>query len=120
MKPDLKAESEKEKMIETRLSLAEKDKLFAFCQDKDMVGAVEKVMLYALHISGTVSEKDPDMLDNNWAYTLGFNASISDQNLGAELRGKIAGLTFLDDAFRQVKKFGDKPTTLVEAPNPAL
>lgn len=115
----LKMEAERLKILETRLSQPEKDKLFAFCQDKAMVLALEKALLYGIHMMGTITPEDKDLLEVNWAF-FAFNGSTKDEDLGRALRAKIEGLTFLSDSFKQIKKFGDKPIELVEAKNVAL
>lgn len=116
----IKAEQAKEAMIDSRLSLGEKDKLFAFCQDKAMVAAVEKAMLYGIYMMGTIKSSDKEIMDTNWAYAIPYNTLTSNEALGAAFRSKVEALTFLDDAFKQIKKYGDKPVELVTADNPAL
>lgn len=122
MDPRLQAEAEaqKEKLLDTRLSLGEKDKLYQFCQDKAMVLAVEKALLYHIYMMGTILPTDSEIPDANWAYAIAFNTTIDNEMLGGALRAKIEGLSFLDDSMKQIKKFGEKPFKLVEGQNPAL
>ncbi len=119
MNPQLEMETQRERILETRLSQKEKDKLHILCQDKDAMLALEKALLYSLYMMGTIKSTDKEILDANWAF-IGHNANTTDEMLGRELRAKIAGLSFLDDAFKQIKKFGDKPVELVQGDNPAL
>ena len=108
MQQELQQESEKLRLLETRLSDLEKGKLFAFCQDKAMVHAVEKVMLYAMYQTGTVQKDDKDMkdVDTNWVYGVPYNTNTTNEMYGASVRAKVEGLSILEDAFKQIKKFG--------------
>lgn len=106
-------------LLNARLSDAEKEYLFQFCQNEAMVLAVEKVMLYALYQMGTLQKGDEKILDVNWAF-LPHNTNTTDEMLGRDLRAKIAALSFMEDAFNQVRRFGTKSVTEEEMPNPAL
>lgn len=114
------AESEKEKMIEARLTPAERDILFLFVQNKPMMAAVEKVMLYSIYMMGTINLQDKELYETNWAYAIAHNTNTSNEQLGQSFRAKYEGLTFLDDAFKQLKKFAEKPTPFMEGKNPAV
>lgn len=112
-------EQYKKELLESRLSDLEKGKLFAFCQDENMVHAVEKALLYNLYEMGRVDKTDRKIMDTNWAFIP--NASgITDEELGRNLRSLNAGLGFLDDAFKQIRKFGIVAVKQETAVNPAV
>lgn len=106
-------------LLNARLSDSEKEYLFQFCQNEAMVLAVEKVMLYSLYEMGTLKQGDEKILDVNWAF-VPHNTNTTDEMLGRDLRAKIAGLSFMEDAFNQVRKFGIKAVAEGEVLNPAL
>lgn len=111
-------ESNKMKLLEARLTEVEKGELFAFCQRPFMVHALEKVLMYSLYQMGTVKEADEEVYDVNWQ----FNAAstVSDEQLGKEIRSKAFALSMLADAFNQVKKFGQEKVVASNEKNPAL
>lgn len=106
------------KLLEARLSDLEKGKLFAFCQDKAMLHAVEKALLYQLYMMGTVVEGDKELHDANWAF-IPRNTNTTNELIGAEIRAKSDALSFLEDAIRLVKKFGEEKVVPTEEINPA-
>ena len=112
-------EAEKVKLIDARLSEQERSALIRFNSDEKMVLAVEKVMMYMTHMMGVVTPEDKEILDVNWAF-LPHNTNTTDEDLGRELRAKIAALSYLGDAFKQLRKFtGEKASPYAES-NPAL
>lgn len=113
------AEVSKMEMLQSRLSLMEQDKIQLFCSDPLMVAAIEKALLYGIYMMGTIKPEDKQLHDTNWAF-IPHNSTVSNENLGAEFRAKIAGLSFLDDAFKQVKKLGEQHAKGTEEVNPAL
>lgn len=105
MNPQEQNESKKFQLIDSRLSDLQKGKLFAFCQDVEMVNAVEKVITYALYMMGTVQDTDTVLMDVNWVFGL-VRPGARDEEIGREAKARLVGLTYLDDAFKQIKKFG--------------
>lgn len=116
---ELASESNKEKLLQARLSDTEKGFLFQFCQNEAMVRALEKALLYAMYQMGKIEKDDTQIHDVNWAF-IGYNVAVKDEDLGRALRAKIEGLSMLYDAFKQIKKFGENKVIPVEEKNPAL
>jgi len=114
------AELSKMELLNDRLSDKHKGKLFAFNQDKDMVEAVEIAMLYALNQMGVLKKDDSKIHDVNWAYSIGYNTNTSDELVGRALRERVSALSMLDDAFRQIKRFGVEEVKEEAGVNPAL
>lgn len=112
-------ENKKQELIEARLSDSEKDALYAFAKNEKMLVALEKVMTYLIYMAGTVHADDKEVMDINWAF-IPHNTNTTDEELGRELRAKIAGLSFLEDAFKQIKKFGVEKLVMDKEPNPAI
>ncbi len=112
-------EQEKHELLNDRLSDLHKGKLFAFNQDKDMMDAVEKALLFMIYEMGTLKKEDSKIHDVNWGF-IPHNTNTTDEMLGRELRAKIAGLSFMDDAFKQIKRFGLEKAKTREEVNPAV
>lgn len=119
MQEQMNGESNKQALLEARLTDTEKGNLFAFCQNPAMVHAVEKALTYSLYQMGTVEKGDKAVMDVNWAF-MPHALNITDEQLGHELRVKIDALSFLDDAIKQIKKFGVEKLSPTATGNPAL
>jgi len=113
-------EADKLKLLQTRLSDTEQGNLFLFCQNKDMVLAVEKAMNYSLYQMGTIASSDTEIHDINWAYAIAENTNTTDEQVGRALRVKKEALTMMGDAFRQILKFGTQKIESSVETNPAL
>lgn len=119
---ELQAEQNKYKLLTARLTEIEKNYLGAFLENPEMVNAIEKVLTYSIYQMGVVKEGDAEMgeSDVNWAYALVANPALSDEQVGRELKAKANGLSYLDDAFKQIKKFKVEKAESNEEINPAL
>lgn len=122
MQNELAGEQGKENLLKARLSEMEKSQLVAFAANPEMVHAVEKALLYSIYEMGTVKSDDKNLLDidTNWAYSLVANPNLSNEQVGQELKARVAGLSYLDDAFKQIKKFTAPMSEPKEEVNPAL
>lgn len=86
----------------------EKEKIIKFNEDPILVEAVRKVLLKAIYGQGTL--RAGEMADplNNGALTLAFAAirgnSISDADLGADIRGLAYGLNYLEAGFQELSR----------------
>lgn len=80
----------------------EKEKIELFCKDEVLLGAVKKVLLQGIYVSGTIQkgfEVDPQV---NGAFSLASLAvanPIPDSEIGAGVRAQWAGINFLKNAF---------------------
>lgn len=101
------------------------DKIVKFNQDTELVEAVKKVMLKAVYTQGTLRKGVKPNPLNNAALSTVFatiNGSvISDEQLGADLRGFAHGLNLLESGFQELEKvekisLDDKPSE----ENPAI
>lgn len=116
---ELSSEANKENLLKARLSDTEQGFLFQFAQNQGLVHAVEKALLYSMYQMGTVQKSDRDIMDVNWAY-IPHNSTVTDEMLGRELRAKIAGLSMLYDAFKQIKKFNQPVLEIEKEVNSAV
>lgn len=86
----------------------EVDKIMKFNQDTELVEAVKKVMLKAIYTQGTLRKGlTPNPLNNAALATVfaTINGSvISDEQLGADLRGFAHGLNLLESGFQELAK----------------
>lgn len=115
-------DNQKFELLAARLSELEKGKLFAFCQDEAMVLAVEKVLTYSIGQMGVVTPEDKKVYDVNWAFGLlqdRTGNTLSDEQVGRELKARVIGLSYLQEAIDQIKKFGVKQKEEKEKKNPA-
>ena len=106
-----------DKSFKDALTDSEKGKLFAFAQDKNMMAAVKKIMLYDLFECGhTTVQHDAGL---NWVYNL-VDGKRTDEQLGQELKAHTAGLGFVLAAFKRLEEFGIEETKSVDETNPAI
>lgn len=90
------------KYFNESLTEIEKVKIEAFCADEVLYGAVKKVLLQALYVSGTIKlgyEVDPQI---NGAFSLAALAiqnPIPDAEIGAGVRAQFAGINYMKNAF---------------------
>ncbi len=92
------------------LSDLEKAKIEAFCTDEAMCEAVRKVLLAGIYSHGVVEDGKHDPLVNG-AFSLVSMATtypVTDETLGATLRGQWAGLNALENAFKVLKTINTK------------
>lgn len=111
-------DTQKNNLLNARLSEAEKQKLYQFNSDEAMVNAVEKVLTYTLYMMGTIAPEDKEIYDVNWAFGL-HRPGQTDEELGRELNKRLVGLSYLEDAFRQIKKIKLVESKKAEVQNPA-
>lgn len=99
-------------------------KIEQFCADAEMFEAVRKVMLAAVYYSGAL-KKGEKLEPKNQAFDLISKAYqrgtvISNEDLGAELRGLFSGVDVVEQGFGQLKTI-KKEDKSVESPyNPAI
>jgi len=99
-------------------------KIEAFCKDKATFEAVKKVLFSALYSDGVV-EKGKEARKTNSAFSLIANAysenkSITNDELGAQLRAKFEGVHAILNGFEQLKSIKRKDITIDELVNDAI
>jgi len=107
-------------LLKERLSDQEQGELFSFCQNKNLVHAVEKALLAALNEMGTVKKEDKKNHYVNWAFSTAHNAKVTDEELGKAVRIMGYAVGALQDAFNHISKFGVEKTKQEEEQNPAI
>lgn len=102
----------------------EKDKIIKFNQDPELVEAVRKVMLKALYTQGTLRQGIKSNPLNNAALGLVFHtingSVISDEQIGADLRGLAHGLNLLESGFVELAKIEKDIPFEKDDTNPAI
>jgi hypothetical protein len=99
-------------------------KVEQFCADEAMFEAVRKVMLAVVYYSGAL-KKGEKLEPRNQAFDLLSKAYqrgtvISNEDLGAELRGLFSGVDVVEQGFGQLKTIKTE-TKEVESPyNPGI
>lgn len=119
MKEEMSAENKKFDLLNNRLSETEKSNLFLFCKNEGMVHAVEKALLYGIYEMGTVKKDDESLITINWAMGLA-NSELSNEEKGKKLDIVANSVATLQDAFRQIKKFGVETLKIKEPENNAV
>lgn len=90
------------------LTEAEITKIEQFCADEAMYDAVKKCVLAAIYTEGTI-KKGKKAKPQNRAFNLISSAyskggeAISNEALGAELRGLFEGVNMLEQGFAEIK-----------------
>jgi len=104
--------------IQDSLTDLQVEKIMAFCADKDMYEAVNKVILQGIYFHGTVQKNGtPDPLING-AFSLAslsMENPIPDAEIGAHLRAMWAGVNAMKNAFDTLKSI-KKEEEVVESP----
>ena len=102
----------------------EKDKIIKFNQDPELVEAVRKVMLKAVYTQGTLRKDIKSEPLKNAALGLVFHtingSVISDEQLGADLRGLAHGLNLLESGFVELAKIEKDIPFEKDDGNPAI
>ena len=102
----------------------EKAKIVQFNEDEVMKEAVRKVFLKVMYSQGTLRKDMPSDPLNNGALGLAFQSirwsALSDEQLGADLRGLSHGINLLESGFQELDKV-EKPEPEPEPEdNPAV
>lgn len=98
----------------------EKSKIYQFNQDEHMVEAVRKVMLAVMYSNGTLRQDAKANPLTNAAFALAALASsgqgtISNSDLGEDLRGLYNGVQLMERAFKRLSEI-KLETESVETP----
>lgn len=108
------------------LSDIERQKIEIFNQDTVLVNAIKKVLLATIYSNGILKKDvDPDPLKNG-ALSLAFmtlngQALVSNEELGADLRGLAQGVNLLEQGLAHLSKITSKKEDKPEATgNPAI
>lgn len=102
------------------LSDIEKDKIINFNNDEVLVNAVRKVLLAVIYDNGTL-RKDlaPDPAKNGALglafLAIGGRGVVTNEDLGADLRGLAQGVSLLENGLNQLSKI-KKDDPSVESP----
>ena len=119
MPTDISGENNKFELLKSRLSDKEQGSLYTFCKNPDMVHAVEKALMYHYSEMGVIKDTDVKIHDVNWVYGV-CGVQLNNEQVGALVRAKIEGLTFMFDAWKEIKKFGEDTVKTLAEKNPAL
>lgn len=102
----------------------ERDKIIKFNQDTELVEAVRKVMLKAIYGQGVLRQGVKSNPLNNAALSMVFHtvngSVISDEQLGADLRGFAHGLNLLESGFIELSKVEKDISLETKEENPAI
>lgn len=106
------------------LTEEEKVKIETFCKDQVLYGAVKKVLLQAIYVSGTIQKGykvDPQI---NGAFSLAALAignPIPDAEIGAGVRAQWAGINYLKNGFDSLGEIkAKKDEVKTDEENPAI
>lgn len=91
-----------QKYLDESLTEEEKLKIEFMCKDDVLIGAVKKVLLQAIYISGTIQkgyEVDPQINGAFSLASLAVNNPIPDAEIGAGVRAQWAGINYLKNGF---------------------
>lgn len=106
------------------LSDQEKVKIVQFNEDEVMKEAVRKVMLKVMYSQGTLRKDVPADPLNNGALGLAFQSirgsALSDEQLGADIRGLSHGINLLEAGFQELDKVERPETDPEPEENPAV
>lgn len=108
------------------LSEIEKAKIIAFNTDAVLANAVRKVLLETIYNNGVLrAGGSPDPLRNGALglafLTLGGKALVSNEELGADLRGLAQGVNLLEQGLAQLAKIKkDQPDEVSSGINEAV
>lgn len=110
--------------MQDQLNDLEVAKIEAFCKDKDMYEAVRKVMLATTYYAGAL-KKGEKLEPRNQAFDLIAKATasgenISNEELGAELRGLFFGVDTVEQGFARLKSIKTKVETEEPTDNEAI
>ena len=99
-------------------------KVEQFCADEVMFEAVRKVMLAVVYYSGAL-KKGEKLEPRNQAFDLLSNAyqrgvEVSNEELGAELRGLFSGVDVVEQGFGQLKTIKTEEKEVVSPFNEAI
>lgn len=104
------------KYFSDSLTEEEKTKIeHIFCKDEVLYGAVRKVLLQSIYISGTIQkgyDVDPLMNGAFSLASLATNNPIPDAEIGAGVRAQWAGVNYLKNGFdslRSIKANKEEP-----------
>lgn len=104
------------------LTELEKDKLRNINDDEVAVSALKKLFLHKVYGMGVVKKGEP-LDERNWAYSLGGlnDFAMDNETLGALLKATTKGISFVEQAFADLKTFTNKKEDPEpEQPNPGL
>ena len=98
-------------------------KIEAFCKDEAMFEAVKKILFAILYSDGVV-KKDEKLNQRNGAFSLIANAysenkSITNDELGAQLRAKFEGVHTILNGFDQLKSIKKEEVVIEDLINEA-
>jgi hypothetical protein len=116
---EISSETTKERVLQMRLSDTEKGNLFLFCQNQKMVFAVEKALMACVYEWGTVKKEDEELTTINWAMGIA-NADLTSEEKGKRLEILANAVAVLQDAFKQISKFGVEKAPQTSSTNPAV
>lgn len=101
---------------------AEKNELARFVDNKVLLEAVKKVVLSAVYFDGTIRKDGiPNPLQNFVLAlaSVGFNQSMSHEELGKKVEASLAGVQLLEKGFQQLEQFSKRKLPKEKGPNPA-
>lgn len=100
------------------------DKIIKFNEDPILVEAVRKVMLKGIYSQGTLRKGQMADPLNNAALMLAFATvrgnTVSDADLGADIRGFAHGINLLESGFQELSKVEREVEEPESKENPAI
>jgi hypothetical protein len=100
------------------LSEAEKTLVVSFVKNKATFDAVKKVLLYTIYNQGVVEPgKTPSEM--NWVFALAAGETMSNDQLGHEVRASLAALGYLKGGFETLSAIHIEEPKKAKS-NPAL
>jgi len=91
------------------LSDLEIAKIKSFVEDKAMFEAVRKVLLKGIYENGTLVPGKKANATRNFALTFNIDPKIKNEDLGADLRATVQGISFVELGFTELEKVSPAP-----------
>lgn len=98
---------------------AEKTEIKKFLENKILMQAVKKAVLYGVYYSGTLKEgEDPDA-SRNFALALAFDITKPAEQLGLDLRACAEGIRMIEAGFKSLEELKEIKKEEKDTKNPA-
>lgn len=87
------------------LDKVEQEKISQFVEDKKMVEAVRKILLFSIYFSGTLTKGKKHDPMHNFALVAASMKGIKDQELGGLVRAAYEGINALELGFSDLMRY---------------
>lgn len=84
---------------------AECQQLEALNENPTLLNALKKILLHKIYYQGVLkpgSDPDPSL---NWIMTLAAREDMTNEHLGADIKGRVFGVKIVNSAFKEIEKF---------------